>query len=101
MIDWRQAIDDHIDAIAGRLVGIRRHLHAHPEPSREEFETAQYLGDQLLAAGLPYKILLKAGESSPALRSHRKDERWRSGPTRTPFGFRTGKRWPTAPSEQA
>ncbi|SIN90879.1 amidohydrolase [Singulisphaera sp. GP187] len=58
MSDWRQAIDDQIDAIADRLLGIRRHLHAHPEPSREEYATTQYLGDQLLAAGLPLKILL-------------------------------------------
>ncbi|AGA29744.1 M20 metallopeptidase family protein [Singulisphaera acidiphila] len=59
MIDWREAIDDHIDAIAGSLLGIRRHLHAHPEPSREEFETTRYLGDQLRTAGLPSKILLE------------------------------------------
>jgi amidohydrolase len=58
MIDWRQGIDDYIDAIAGNLVGIRRHLHAHPEPSREEFETTRYLEGRLLEAGLDHKILL-------------------------------------------
>ncbi|WP_406700319.1 amidohydrolase [Singulisphaera sp. Ch08] len=59
MSDWRLAIDEHIDAISDRLLGIRRHLHSHPEPSREEFESTRYLGNQLLAAGLPYKILLE------------------------------------------
>jgi amidohydrolase len=59
MIDWRQGIDDHIEAIAGDLLGIRRHLHAHPEPSREEFETTQYLGSRLLEAGLPHQIVLE------------------------------------------
>src|SRR5262245_28907770 len=59
MIDWRQALDNHLDGIAGNLIAIRRRLHAHPEPSREEFETTRFLGSQLLEAGLAHSIVLE------------------------------------------
>lgn len=58
MIDWQQAIDSYIDSIAENLLGIRRHLHSHPEPSREEFETTRFLSEQLTTAALPSKVLL-------------------------------------------
>lgn len=45
-------IDDFILSNAERWVAIRRHLHAHPELSREEFETTDYLARQLREAGL-------------------------------------------------
>jgi amidohydrolase len=57
MTDWRQAIDGHIDAIREDLRTVRRHLHAHPEPSREEFKTTQYLGGRLEEAEIPYRII--------------------------------------------
>jgi amidohydrolase len=57
MSDWRAAIDRHIDTIADDLRQVRRHLHAHPEPSREEFRTTLYLSHRLEEAGIPYRLI--------------------------------------------
>lgn len=56
MSDWRSAIDSAIDGRAERWVGVRRHIHAHPEPSREEVKTTEYLAKQLAEAGLRVRI---------------------------------------------
>jgi amidohydrolase len=45
-----------IDRIASRLPVIRRHLHQHPELSGVEFATTSYLGGQLTAAKIPYRL---------------------------------------------
>jgi amidohydrolase len=57
MQDWRQAIDLYIDSHSERWRALRRHLHAHPEPSREEFGTTQFLAEQLEAEGLPVRVV--------------------------------------------
>jgi amidohydrolase len=57
MADWRSALDGYIDSIAETLRVVRRHLHAHPEPSREEFQTARYLADRLDEEGIPHRVL--------------------------------------------
>src|SRR3954447_8336941 len=56
MADWRTAIDGWLDARRGELRGIRRYLHANPEPSREEYQTTRYLADALDEVGLPHEI---------------------------------------------
>jgi len=56
MSDWQLELDEHIDGIAGRLSAIRRHLHAHPEPSGEEFETTRYLAELLREQGFDVRI---------------------------------------------
>ena len=53
---WQEAIDSEIGRKAEHWVAVRRHLHAHPEPSREEFRTTQYLAQQLGEAGLRVRI---------------------------------------------
>ena len=50
-MDWRERIDQHVDSMAERLIGVRRHLHAHPEPSGEEIETTRYLAGVMREAG--------------------------------------------------
>jgi amidohydrolase len=57
MDDWREAIDRQIDALADELREVRRHLHAHPEPSREEFETARYVSDRLRREGVAHRVV--------------------------------------------
>jgi amidohydrolase len=57
MHDGKAMIDGFLDAEADRLVAIRRHLHAHPEPSREEFRTSQALAGWLGEAEIPHRIL--------------------------------------------
>ena len=39
------------------LVAIRRHIHAHPEPSYHEFETAALVARELAVAGLSPRLL--------------------------------------------
>lgn len=49
---WTEVLDRTVDAHAGRLVAIRRHLHAHPEPSGQEFATTSFLSTELRAVGI-------------------------------------------------
>jgi amidohydrolase len=57
MADWREAIDGFLDGHAEMLRATRRHLHSHPEPSQEEFETAAYLARRLDQAGVPHRVV--------------------------------------------
>ncbi len=41
--DWRTKIDESVDALAEQMIALRRHLHAHPEPSGEELQTSLHL----------------------------------------------------------
>lgn len=42
-MSWQDQLDAVIDRSAGELVGLRRHLHMHPEPSGEELQTSLHL----------------------------------------------------------
>ena len=53
---WESPLDRQIEQLEGRLVEIRRHLHAHPEPSCEEQETSRYISEQLNAAGVDARL---------------------------------------------
>jgi amidohydrolase len=57
MPDWRHSLDRHIESRAGRIRDVRRHLHAHPEPSREEYGTTRFLADRLEEAGVPVETV--------------------------------------------
>jgi amidohydrolase len=46
------AIDRAAAAVAGDLIEWRRHLHAHPELSNQEVETARFVAEKLRAMGL-------------------------------------------------
>lgn len=46
---------------AEEVVAIRRHLHAHPELSFQEYNTAQYIADRLEAYGIPYQKMANTG----------------------------------------
>lgn len=41
--DWQTRLDAAVDRLAERMIALRRHLHAHPEPSGEELKTSLYL----------------------------------------------------------
>jgi amidohydrolase len=69
MSDWRQAIDYYIESHAERWRSVRRHLHAHPEPSREEYGTTRFLAEQLEEAGVPVRIV-PSGRGLIAGREH-------------------------------
>ena len=50
-----------VDEIAGSLMAVRRHLHAHPELAWEEKGTTQLLCDQFDSAGIGYERLPTSG----------------------------------------
>lgn len=52
--DW---VERELEAHRGELVALRRHLHAHPEPSGEEFATTELIVERLTAAGLEPRVL--------------------------------------------
>ena len=54
--DWRESLDQTIDEQFETLVEIRRHLHAHPEPSGEERDTTLYLYQRLDDLGFSQRM---------------------------------------------
>ncbi len=46
---------------AAENIQIRRHLHAHPELSYQEFETCKYVQAQLKAIGIPFTVIATTG----------------------------------------
>ncbi|TWT73544.1 putative hydrolase YxeP [Posidoniimonas polymericola] len=53
---WHKRIDAIIDAELEQIIGLRRHLHANPEPSGEEAQTSVLLYQRLGDLGLDVKI---------------------------------------------
>ena len=43
MASWQTHLDAAVDESADRMVALRRHLHAHPEPSGQELQTSLHL----------------------------------------------------------
>ena len=56
---------DKIKALAAQHqsenIATRRHLHAHPELSYQEFETSKYVQAQLTAIGIPFTVIATTG----------------------------------------
>ena len=52
-------LDRWLASRGAELVAIRRHIHAHPEPSHSEFETAALVARELAVAGLSPQLLPK------------------------------------------
>ena len=53
---WERPVDGQVAELEQSLIKIRRHLHAHPEPSCEERETSRFLAGQLNAAGIGARV---------------------------------------------
>ncbi len=43
------------------FIGIRHHLHAHPELSYQEFETSKFVQEKLKAYNIPFEIKATTG----------------------------------------
>jgi amidohydrolase len=52
-------LDQLLDVRTPELIATRRHLHAHPELSGQEFETAAFIAHQLATMGLTARLLPK------------------------------------------
>lgn len=48
-------------AYAEEFIAVRRHLHAHPELSYEEYETAAFIQQQLQAYNIPFTVMATTG----------------------------------------
>jgi hippurate hydrolase len=46
---------------APEYIAVRRHLHAHPELSYHEVETAHYVQARLSAIGIPFQVMSTTG----------------------------------------
>lgn len=46
---------------ANEFIGIRQHLHAHPELSYQEFETSKYIQQKLTQYGIPFTVAATTG----------------------------------------
>jgi len=54
--DWRSRVDAAVEELAARMIALRRHLHAHPEPSGEELQTSLHLYQQFDELRLPVRM---------------------------------------------
>jgi amidohydrolase len=54
--NWQTRVDAAVDDLAERMVALRRHLHAHPEPSGEELKTSLHLYQLFDEMGLPVRM---------------------------------------------
>lgn len=57
----KSEIQDAAHDLLPRISKIRRHLHAHPELSFKEFNTASFVADELEALGIPYQRMAETG----------------------------------------
>lgn len=53
---WQHEIDAAVDSAAERVIELRRHLHAHPEPSGEELQTSLHLYQLFDGLGLRVRM---------------------------------------------
>ncbi len=56
---WRHHVEQAIADIFPQLVELRRHLHAHPEPSGEEYQTTRHLFEWLTRHGIDSRMVLE------------------------------------------
>lgn len=56
-----QKIKDLTKQYAPQMLDIRRHLHAHPELSFQEFKTSEYIGEQLKQWNIPFEKIAGTG----------------------------------------
>ena len=54
--NWQSELDTAVDRQYGEMVALRRHLHAHPEPSGEEFKTSLLMYQKLGDAGFRVRL---------------------------------------------
>jgi amidohydrolase len=78
--DWQARVDAAVDGVFDRMVALRRHLHAHPEPSGEELQTSLHLYQLLSAEDLPLRmgpegrgVVVDAREEAPVRVAMRAD----------------------------
>ncbi len=56
-----QKIKELAHQLSDEFIAVRRHLHAHPELSYQEFQTSQFVQSQLASFGIPFDIRATTG----------------------------------------
>lgn len=57
----QQSIKQLASKYADEFIAVRRHLHAHPELSYQEFKTAEFVKQQLGKIGIPHQTMAQTG----------------------------------------
>lgn len=57
----QQSIKQLASKYADEFIAVRRHLHAHPELSYQEFQTAEFVKQQLQKLGIPHQTMAQTG----------------------------------------
>ena len=60
-MELKQSIQEKAKSYSEKFIQIRRHLHAHPELSYQEFETSQFVQKQLQELDIPFETLAITG----------------------------------------
>ena len=60
-MELKQSIKEKAKSYSEKFIQIRRHLHAHPELSYQEFETSQFVQKQLQELDIPFETLATTG----------------------------------------
>ena len=60
-MELKQSIQEKAKSYSEKFIQIRRHLHAHPELSYQEFETSQFVQKQLQELDIPFETLATTG----------------------------------------
>jgi amidohydrolase len=53
---WQKQLDAAVEGLTDRMIGLRRHLHAHPEPSGQELQTSLHLYQLFADLELPVRM---------------------------------------------
>ena len=94
--DWRTKIDAAVDESMERMVALRRHFHAHPEPSGEELQTSLHLYQLFDEMGLAVRMGPEAAASSSKAATRTQAGESPCGPISTRCGSRIRSRRPIA-----
>jgi hippurate hydrolase len=60
-MELKQSIQEKAKIYSEKFIEIRRHLHAHPELSYQEFETSKFVQKQLQEMGISFEIIATTG----------------------------------------
>ena len=60
-MELKLSIQERAKKYSEKFIQIRRHLHAHPELSYQEFETSKFVQKQLQEMGIAFEVIAKTG----------------------------------------
>ena len=61
MSNLKEKIKSLASSYSDNFINVRHHLHANPELSYQEFQTSEYIQQQLKEFGIPFKVMAETG----------------------------------------